>query len=211
MSVEIRTFVTGPLMVNTFVVADDGRCWIVDPGDGCAQVADDVRQRKLQPELILLTHAHVDHMGGIGELREAFEGIELVCSPDDAPLLDDPVGNLSVLMGVPVTPGPPDRTVAPGDELVLGHSTWTVLDTGGHGPGGVSYYCAQAGVAIVGDSVFAAGIGRTDWPGSDERRLVRNIRENLLSLPGPTRLLTGHGPETTVKIEKASNPFLASS
>ena len=99
MSVEIRTFVTGPLMVNTFVVVDDGHCWIVDPGEDCTEVADDVRQGQLQPDVILLTHGHVDHMAGVAELRATFEGIDLVCSPDDASLLGDPVGNLSVLLG----------------------------------------------------------------------------------------------------------------
>ena len=208
MSVDIRTFVTGPFMVNTFAVASGGQCWIVDPGEGCSELVDHVRAEKLQPQAILLTHGHVDHIAGAAELAAAFDGIELICSVDDAPMLADPGLNLSALLGGSITLGPPDRAVAPGDELTLGETTWTVLDTGGHGPGGVSYYCADAGVAIVGDSVFASSIGRTDWPGSDERRLLRNIRENLLSLPGRTRLLTGHGPETTVADEKATNPFL---
>jgi len=209
MSVDITTFVTGgQFMVNTVVVADAGPCWIVDPGEGCTDVLDHVRAAQREPKAILLTHGHADHIAGAGEVRAAFEGIELICSADDAAMLDDPALNLSALLGESIRLGPPDRTVVPGDELTLGRSTWTVLDTGGHGPGGVSYYCAEAGVALVGDSVFASSIGRTDWPGSDERRLLRNIRENILSLPGPTRLLTGHGPETTVAVEKATNPFL---
>lgn len=209
MNVQIRTFVIGPFAVNTFVVAEGPQCWIVDPGEGCSEIVHHVRAEQLQPKAILLTHAHVDHIAGAGELTGAFEGIELICSADDAPMLDDPALNLSALMGEAVRLAPPDRIVTPGDELSLGHSTWVVLDTGGHGPGGVSYYCAEAGVAIVGDSVFAAGIGRTDWPGSDERRFLRNIRDNLLTLPPTTRLLPGHGPETTVDTEKATNPFLS--
>ena len=209
MTVDIRTFVTGPLMVNTFVVASGGHCWIVDPGEGCSDVVDHIRSHQLQPDAILLTHPHIDHIAGIPELKAVFEGIDLICSAADAPGLDDPGFNLSVMLGSAVTLGPPDQTVAPEDELALGDSTWVVLDTSGHGPGGVSYYCAAAGTAIVGDSVFASSIGRTDFPGSDESQLLRNIRENLLSLPGPTRLLPGHGPETTVDMENANNPFFA--
>ena len=208
MSVEIRTFVIGPFMVNTLLVSQGGQCWIVDPGEGCSEVVDQVRADRLEPKAILLTHGHVDHIAGVPELTSAFEGIALICSADDAPMLADPQLNLSALMGQAITMGPADRVVSPGDELELGATTWQVLDTGGHGPGGVSYYCADAGVAIVGDSVFASSIGRTDWPGSDERRLLRNIRRNILSLPPGTRLITGHGPDTTVEIEKAANPFL---
>ena len=208
MSVEIRPFIIGPFAVNTLLVAEGGQCWIVDPGQGCSQVIDQVQADQLEPKAILLTHGHVDHIAGAPELTSAFAGIELICSADDAPMLADPQLNLSALMGQAITMGPADRVVSPGDELALGGSTWRVLDTGGHGPGGVSYYCAEAGVAIVGDSVFASSIGRTDWPGSDERRLLRNIHQNILSLPGSTRLITGHGPETTVEIEKANNPFL---
>jgi len=209
MSLEIRTFENGSFMVNTFVVASEGECWIVDPGEECGEAVEYVRTAGLAPKAVLLTHAHVDHIIGVPLVREAFEGIELICSSLDADALGDPRVNLSAMLGMAITVGPADRTLEPGDELVLGDTAWTVLDTSGHGPGGVSYYCPAEGVAIVGDSVFAGSIGRLDFPGSSHRRFLRNIRENLLTLPGPTRLLPGHGPETTVEAEIAGNPYLA--
>ena len=98
--------------------------------------------------------------------------------------------------------------VRPGQTLTLGDSSWAVLDTSGHTPGGVSYYCESAAVAIVGDALFAGSIGRTDLPGTSTERLVSNIRSQLLSLPEQTRVLTGHGPETTIGVERQTNPFV---
>ena len=98
MTVDIRTFVTGPLMVNTFVVSSCGHCWIVDPGEGCSDVVDHIRSHQLQPDAILLTHPHIDHIAGIPELKAVFEGIDLICSAADAPGLDDPGVNLSVML-----------------------------------------------------------------------------------------------------------------
>jgi len=209
MSLDIRAFENGSFMVNTIVVASGGECWIVDPGEQCDGPIQYARSAGLAPKAILLTHAHMDHIIGVPIIRAALPGIELICSAMDAPALDDPGLNLSAMLGMAVTVGPADRTLEPGDELVLGDTAWTVLDTSGHGPGGVSYYCQAEGVAIVGDSVFAGGIGRVDFPHSSARRFLRNIRENLLTLPGPTRLLPGHGPETTVETEIMGNPYLA--
>ena len=93
--------------------------------------------------------------------------------------------------------------------LACGRSRWDVLDTAGHTPGGVSYYCKEAGAVLSGDALFASGIGRTDIPGADTARLVGNIRSALLSLPDETRVLPGHGPATTIGTERRMNPFLS--
>ncbi len=91
----------------------------------------------------------------------------------------------------------------------MGPFTWQVLDAAGHSPGGVAYYCAVAEVVLVGDALFAGSIGRTDIPGASESRLLKNIRDNLMSLPDGTRVLSGHGPATTIGEERRSNPFLS--
>jgi glyoxylase-like metal-dependent hydrolase (beta-lactamase superfamily II) len=110
--------------------------------------------------------------------------------------------------GVSITAPEPDETFAPGDVLECGNAKWQVLDTSGHSPGGVSFYCESARVVLTGDALFAGSIGRTDIPGADQDQLLANIRQNLLGLPGATRVLPGHGPETTIQQEIETNPFL---
>lgn len=210
MSVEIHTFVTGPLQTNTYVVASQGACWIVDPGAGAGAVISFIGDEDLTASAILLTHGHGDHIAGAAELKTAFADLLLLCPAADAAMLDDPQLNLSEQFAMAVTAPPADRVISPGDQLILGDSTWLVLDTGGHTAGGVSFSCRAESVVIVGDSLFAGSIGRTDLPGASPNRLMRNIRENLLCLPSDTRVLTGHGPQTTIGEEKRFNPFVGS-
>ena len=218
-SVTIRTFQTGLLATNTYVVASGQDCWVVDPGGGRA-VADYLRVENLVPARILLTHGHGDHIAGATALKAAFPSSSLCCPELDAALLSDVKANLSAPFGFPVTAPQPDELVQPGDTLTLGESShdgpdagagnpsaWQVLDTSGHTTGGVSFYCAAAEVVLVGDALFAGSIGRTDLPGASASRLIENVRSNLLTLPDQTRVLTGHGPETTIGVEKRTNPF----
>jgi glyoxylase-like metal-dependent hydrolase (beta-lactamase superfamily II) len=124
-------------------------------------------------------------------------------------MLSDAAFNLSAPFGLPIVAPPPDELIEPGEVIEIGPSRWEVLDTSGHTPGGVSFYCAAAGVVIVGDALFAGSIGRCDIPGASEQRLLRNIREKLLSLPEATRVLPGHREETTIGREKRTNPYLS--
>ena len=205
MSVRIHSFVTGPLRTNTYLVADGGQCWIVDPGGDPSEIVECIRRLELTPAKILLTHGHGDHIAGAGRLKDAFDGLPLACPAGDEHMLSDPQMNLSEPFGFALTAPPADELLRPGQDLTLGESLWRVLDTSGHTPGGVSFYCAAEAVVIVGDTLFAAGIGRTDIPGASAGRLIGNIRENLFSLPATTRVLAGHGPETTIGAEK---PYL---
>ena len=217
---RIEAFQTGPLATNTYVVTSGRDCWVVDPGGGRA-VADHLRAEDLVPVRILLTHGHGDHIAGAAALKAAFPASSLCCPAEDAALLSDAEANLSAPFGFPITAPQPDELVGPGDTITLGESghdgthagsgnssTWQVLDTSGHTAGGVSFYCAKAGVVLVGDALFAGSIGRTDLPGASTSRLIENVRRNLLSLPDQTRVLPGHGPATTIGAEKRSNPFV---
>ena len=208
MAVEIHAFETGPFLTNTFLVLAGGDCWVIDPGFGPVQVVAHLQRRELKPDRIVLTHGHCDHVAGIPAIREAFGPVPVWCPAADAAMLPDPALNLSQPFGLPMSLPPADEIFRPGQTLELGDSAWEVLDTSGHTPGGVSLYCSAEAVAFTGDALFAMGVGRTDFPGSDGPLLLANIREKLLSLPDETVVYPGHGPKTTIGAEKRQNPFL---
>jgi hydroxyacylglutathione hydrolase len=206
----IRTVQLGPFQTNCIILSCpvDGECWVIDPGMRAEPAVEFVQGDGLVPSRILLTHGHVDHISGALEFKAAFPDI-LVCCPElDAPMLVDPDANLSGPFGVPMIIPPADEILHPGQELTLGQTSWTVIDTSGHTPGGVSFYCAAEKLAIVGDALFSGSIGRTDIPGGDHETLIENIRKNLLTLPDDTRVIPGHGPETVIGLERARNPYL---
>lgn len=207
-SLEIHTLALGDFQTNAYVLIDDGECWIVDPGFEPEELVGFLRGRDLTPTRILLTHGHADHIAGINELLAAWPGVPIFCPADDAEMLTDAGANLSGTLGLSVTSPPADKLVRAGDVLEMNALSWQILDTSGHTAGGVSYYCAQAGMVITGDALFAGGIGRTDFPGGDSTRLARNIRRNLYALPPETRMYPGHGPGSTIGQEIRLNPFV---
>jgi len=215
---KVHCVVCGEMMTNVYVLVappagagqDDAQavCWVVDTGLTVRPLMDLLRRDGRRPERLLLTHGHADHIAGVADVKAAWPEAVLTAPGGDAAMLTDPMANLSGWFGAHITAGPPDETVRPGDDLPMGPLLWRVLDLAGHTSGGVGYYCAAAGVVMVGDALFAAGIGRTDIPGASEDRLLTNIRQNLLTLPDATRVLPGHGPPTTIGDERRSNPFL---
>jgi len=207
-TVEIDTLVLAPMGTNCYVLRSGGQCWVVDVAPGAGPLIDHLRDVGAAGGKILLTHGHADHMGGVARLLAEMPEFQLCCPEGDLNMLEDPTENLSAMLGVPMTAGPVGEVIRPGEVLQLGAGRWQVLDTSGHTPGGVSFYSPQARVVLSGDALFAGGIGRCDFPHSNGADLMRNIRENLLSLPDETRLLSGHGPESTIGIERETNPFL---
>jgi glyoxylase-like metal-dependent hydrolase (beta-lactamase superfamily II) len=209
MSLMIDTFVTGPLMVSTYVLRCQGECCVVDPGSmGRDALIESLAEDGTAVGQIWLTHGHGDHLAGVTLLKRMFPAAKVYCSAVDAPLLEDSQANLSAAFGLSGTAPAPDSLVQPGQTLSVGSSQWTVLDTSGHTAGGVSFYCPDEAVAITGDALFAGSIGRTDIPGGDLPGLIANIGRSLLSLPDETRVLPGHGEATTIGDERRGNPFL---
>ncbi len=208
---SITTFTLGPFQTNCYVVSASGpACWVIDASFSPGPLIDHVRREKLTPEALILTHAHVDHIAGVAEVRRAFPTVPILIHDAEREWLSDPMLNLSAVMGQSVTAPGPDRTIAAGETLTLDGTTWRVLHTPGHSPGGVTLWCEAEGVAIVGDSLFAGSIGRTDFPGSDHDTLLASIRSQLYTLPPATKVYPGHGPPTTIGREAKSNPFVRS-
>ena len=198
---------------NAYVVytRDGGPCWIIDPGFAPQhqRVAAFIDQHRLQPQAILITHGHVDHIAGIDHIAELYPEVDLCIGPLEKPTLYEPNLNLSSPIGLQVVIRKQvTRILNLGNQLELDGTVWQILDTSGHSPGGQSFYCPQAAAVLVGDALFAGSIGRTDFPGSSHEKLIRNIRENLLTLPDQTVAYSGHGPPTTIENERKSNPFL---
>ncbi|MBX3375695.1 MAG: MBL fold metallo-hydrolase [Phycisphaeraceae bacterium] len=204
----LETVTLGPFETNCYIVADGDRCWIIDASFEPEALIERVRDLGLKPEALILTHAHVDHIAGVDEVVRTFGPLPVVMHADEREWLANPMLNLSAAMGLPVTACGPDRFIAEGDRLTLGGQTWKVLHTPGHSPGGVSLVNSEAGIALVGDTLFAGSIGRTDFPGSDFESLAHSIRAKLYTLPDDTRVYPGHGPPTTIGREKRTNPFV---
>lgn len=211
---SVETFTDELFGENSYLVWRQGEpdAWIIDPGlpPSPEQIVAAVRANGLIRLAIVLTHAHADHIAGIGPLRERLGDVPVVCPHDEAPLLTSAEANLSASMGMPITAPPADDLVRPGETIALCDLVFEILDVAGHSPGGVAYYNADAGVAFVGDALFAEGIGRYDFPHSDRTRLLANIEQNLLSLPDETMILPGHGPPAPLGQIKVSNMTLIS-
>ena len=209
-TVDIECVVMGEFQTNCYILRIPGRasCWVFDPGVGAAHLLQRLADKELQVERIVLTHGHGDHIAGVAEVKQAHARAVLTVPAGDEHMLTDVQANLSGPFGMPATAPPADELIRPGDRLHLGQADWLVLDTSGHTPGGVSYYCSGAGTVIVGDALFAGSVGRCDVPGADFDRLIDNIRRELLALPDETRVLCGHGPATRIGVERRSNPFL---
>jgi hydroxyacylglutathione hydrolase len=207
---EIVTLELGELATNSYLISDsDTRAAaVIDPaGEGQVILAEAKRQL-CRIEQIWCTHAHFDHIGGVGELARVLGTAPLIAlHPADRPLWQLQGGASLFGHFLPASPAP-TLDLAEGMELRLGSTVFEVRHTPGHTPGHCIYYCASAGVCFCGDLIFQDSVGRTDLPGGNWDTLVTSIRSQVFSLPDETRLLPGHGPETMVGQEKKHNPFV---
>jgi hydroxyacylglutathione hydrolase len=209
MKLNIRSFVAPGFAENAYLAWRDGSTTAVciDPGNSVAPMRRVLQEQGLTVKAILLTHAHVDHVEGVPALvRET--GAPVYLHPADRSLYDHAVDQARQF-GMSVEPLPPvDHELAHGQSLEFGGMRLDVRHVPGHSPGHVLFHVADAGIAFVADIVFQGSIGRTDLPGGDYGQLISGIREHVLSLPDQTILYPGHGPQTTVAHERATNPFL---
>ena len=207
---KITSFVLGPAFTNTYLVTDSatGDAVVIDPAwDGKTILAEAVKQ-SVRIGALWYTHAHFDHIGGAAEIAVGVIPQPAVAlHPSDLPLWQAKGG--AMLFGFDIKTGPkPSIMLSHGQFLHVGNYEFEVRHTPGHTPGLVVFHCAQEKVCFCGDLIFQGSVGRTDLPGGDWDALEKSIREQIYSLPDETRLLSGHGPETTVGWEKRSNPFV---
>lgn len=205
----LESFPVGPLRCNCTILGDEvtREAMVVDPGDNIPEILSRLQKHGLTLRQIVITHAHIDHVGGAALLKKA-TGAPVFLNQRDLDLLSM-MEMQAGWLGVP-TPevAPPDTSAD--DGLTIGLSTLPaeVLHTPGHTQGSICLLFPEQHLLVAGDTLFAGSIGRTDLPGGDGRQILRSLRDRLLVLPDATRVLPGHGPETTIGEERQSNPFL---
>ncbi|OES44374.1 MBL fold metallo-hydrolase [Domibacillus iocasae] len=198
----------GPLQTNCYVLSHESTCILFDPGSEGEQLVQWLNENKLKPIAILLTHAHFDHIGAIGALKQKFD-IPVYLHKEEEQWLEDPALNGSARFGMGTIKAPPADVILDQEkELTVGPFKLQLLYTPGHSPGSLSYYFEEGGALFAGDTLFMGSIGRTDLPGGNHQILIDSIHEKIMSLPEETIVLPGHGPATSIIAEMDSNPFL---
>jgi glyoxylase-like metal-dependent hydrolase (beta-lactamase superfamily II) len=205
----LETFPVGPLACNCTILGDEeaGEAIVIDPGDEVGRIQLRLTELGLKLKQILVTHAHIDHVGGALKLKR-LTGAPIFLNESDLPLLkmmQMQAGWLGV--ATPET-APPDENLSDGLLVGLDRYPAQVLHTPGHTQGSVCLHFAPLKMLIAGDTLFAGSIGRTDLPGGDYGQIIDSIQRRLLLLPDDTQVLPGHGPTTTIGQERRSNPFL---
>jgi hydroxyacylglutathione hydrolase len=203
----VKKIVVGPLESNCFIIADEEskRAMVIDPGDEPDRIMGAIRKQGLIVDYVVCTHAHFDHLGALVEIAEATGG-KIVIHKDEL-MNYRSARELASSWGYELGPLPePDIFVEEGSEIKLGNLTFNVFHTPGHSPGGICLYGES--VVVTGDTLFEGSVGRTDLLGGDIDGLKRSFRR-LMSLPPETKVLTGHGADSTIGRERSQNFFHA--
>lgn len=209
---KIKAFVFSPIQENTYLLYNEfNRAIIIDPGCYFPEEKDEMKsfitEHKLQPQMLLNTHCHLDHVFGNKFVAETY-GLTLQIDEKEKAMLDfAPTSGLMYDLPFDNYTGDifflkdAEKINLDGDEL-------EIISAPGHSPGHICFYCAKQHFIICGDVLFNRSIGRTDLPGGDHQALINNIKQKLFVLPDETKVYSGHGPVTTIGEEKRENPFL---
>ena len=199
----------GPLQCNCSVIGDETtrEAMVIDPGDDIEDVAAIISKHNLKVKQIVITHAHIDHVGGAMKLR-ALTGAPILLNQNDYALLKM-IDVQATWVGME-SPGEVkiDAELAHGENLSAGSLSANVLHTPGHSEGSVCLYFPTEKLLIAGDTLFAGSIGRTDLPGGSFEKIMRSLHQSVLALPDDTVVIPGHGPKTTIGDEREGNPYL---
>ena len=201
---ERTTIQVGTFEVNCTILSENGKAWIVDPGNEASRILDLLAKVKLAPAAVLLTHAHFDHIGAVPSLQKTFAGLPVYVGNADRAVVCHPMNQLP-----PEYPAIKDvKDIRDAKDLKAEQDLEVeVIETPGHTPGGVCYYFENEKLLLSGDTLFAGSVGRTDLPGGDMATLMSSLQK-LAALPDDTTVVPGHGMFTTIGGEKHGNPFL---
>ena len=208
---QIQKFVLGDFQTNSFVLSADENtkdCLIIDTGLESSPLIDYLKQNNPNPIAAIFTHGHADHVMGVNALRENFPDIKVAIHKNDAEMLTRPTLNMSPLAGAMFKADPAEIIIENEGPVEFAGIILDVLFTPGHTQGGICLYSEDDEVVFAGDALFATSIGRTDLPGGNYKQLIESIKTKLLTLPGRTKVFTGHGPDTTIETEKNYNQYL---
>jgi hydroxyacylglutathione hydrolase len=206
----VDMLIVSPFQENCYVIGDEESMTgaIIDPGDEAARIALTVERVGLEISQIIVTHSHIDHVGAVAQLVDEYMCPVLMHEEAEAMLRTVP--QQAMMMGMRFGKVPKvDRHVGDDEVLEVGSLRLRSLYTPGHAPGHLAFLVEDEGIVFSGDALFAGSVGRVDLPGGSMEVLMRSISERLLNLPDETRVLSGHGPETTIGRERVANPFLS--
>ena len=207
----LETFPVGPLQCNCTILGDEGagEAIVIDPGDEIGRIHKRLTDLRLKLKQILITHAHIDHVGDALKLKR-LTGAPIFLNESDLPLLKMMASQAEWLGVAPPETAPPDESLAEGLTVGLEHYPAQVLHTPGHTQGSVCLHFVPLKLLIAGDTLFAGSIGRTDLPGGNFDQIIDSIHSRLLVLPDEIKVIPGHGPATSIGEEREENPFLVS-
>lgn len=207
---KIATIPTTAFAQNTRIIADENKhiAVVADPGSNASDLYKILNTHELTLKVIILTHGHLDHVGGAAELSR-LTGAKIIGPSNEDSFLIESLNSQAELFGLSSSGDFTPSYVKDNDVLKLFDDyEFKVITTPGHTPGGVCYFCEKAGFLLAGDSLFAGSIGRCDFPRSNMDDLLTSLKEKILILPDDIKVLSGHGPDTTIGREKTDNPYL---
>ena len=206
---QFKNITVTDFMTNCFIIWDEEtkEGLVIDPGGDADRILKEIKAQSIKITGIVITHAHIDHVGALGAIKDA-TGAEIMMHTAELPVLKY-ASKMGGMFGVRVDQPPqPDRLLSEGDVIKFGRYSLKVLETPGHSPGGISLIASDGIMCFSGDTLFAQSIGRTDLPGGDYDTLISAIKTKILPLGDEVKVYPGHGPATTVITEKRLNPFL---
>ena len=207
MNLYIKTIVTGPFQENSYLLTDklSKKCVLIDPGDEAQKIINFINEKNIIPIAIINTHAHLDHIGAISEIKAVYS-IPFYLHIEEKPILDSYLVSCRMFGMKPAESPSVDEWLNASGELLIGPFKFLIIETPGHTPGGCSFLIDD--IIFVGDTLFQGSIGRTDLPGGDRKILDKSLIKLINKLNPKTTVYSGHGPSTSIGFEKINNPFL---